>query len=179
MVKLKQEIKKEFNTQLNKNEYKIVLTGYELNGINIPLDPNNRYYKKVQELILKGEVPEYQYTEKDVISYIKSEKIEVFKSKRKQLTNNIVITLTTGEELNGDEVSQSRLLRAFNLLDDTSTVNWIDANNNLVTLDKTKIQQSLTKATEEQSNIFVTYNKYRDQVNTATTQDELSEIKWD
>jgi len=73
MIKLKQEIKKEFNTQLNKNEYKIVLTGYELNGIHIPLDPNNRYYKKVQELISKGEVPEPQYTEANLNPYIQKE----------------------------------------------------------------------------------------------------------
>ena len=103
MIKLKQEIKKEFNTKLNKNEYKIVLTGYELNGIHIPLDPNNRYYKKVQELILKGEVPEPQYTEADVNPYIQKELItelnSLCDSKSKEARNYIAGQKVSNEQL--------------------------------------------------------------------------------
>jgi len=103
MIKLKQEIKKEFNTKLNKNEYKIVLTGYELNGIHIPLDPNNRYYKKVQVLILKGEVPEPQYTEADVNPYIQKELItelnSLCDSKSKEARNYIAGQKVSNEQL--------------------------------------------------------------------------------
>ena len=103
MIKLKQEIKKEFNQELNKNEYKIVLTGYELNGIHIPLDPNNRYYKKVQGLISKGEVPEPQYTETDLNPHIQKELITELNSlcdtKSKEARNYIAGQKVSNEQL--------------------------------------------------------------------------------
>ena len=49
-----------------------ILTGYEFNGMNVPLDSNNRFYKKIQKLVDDGEVIEPAFTEQDRLDYFKS-----------------------------------------------------------------------------------------------------------
>ena len=124
MIKLKQEIKKEFNTKLNKAEYKIVLTGYELDGIHIPLDPNNRYYKKVQDLITKGEVPEPQYTEDDLNPYIQNELITELNSlcdrKSKEAKNYVA-----GQKISDEQIQRywDKYYASIKYLNDATNTN--------------------------------------------------------
>jgi len=48
------------------------LQGYNYNGMHVPLDPNNRFYKKIQKLVASGETIEPAFTEQDRLDYFKN-----------------------------------------------------------------------------------------------------------
>ena len=78
------------------------LTGYEVDGISIPLDGNNRHYRKVNKLIEKGETVTPAFTEE--------ERLEHFKTSRISKLQDLADTKTTEvkEYLAGIVVSASQ-----------------------------------------------------------------------
>ena len=48
------------------------LTGYEFNGMHVPLDSNNRFYRKIKKLVTNGETIEPAYTKQDRLEYFKN-----------------------------------------------------------------------------------------------------------
>ncbi len=121
-----------------------------------------------------------QKEEENKLDQIKQAKINYIKQTRTDLVNKIIITLNNGKELNGDEDSQDRINRAINgLPDDTTTINWIDYNNETIELTKPELKEALQKAGQAQTEIFVKYNELRKQVNEATTIEEVEAIVWE
>jgi len=51
------------------------LTGYEVDGTNVPLDSNNRHYRKVSKLIEKGEAITPAFTEEERLEHFKTSRI--------------------------------------------------------------------------------------------------------
>ncbi len=130
---------------------------------------------------IKGQEPLElrQWLDKQKFDNAKQSKIKELKDKRDSLVDQIIVTISTGESLNGDEASQTRMTRAISALpDDTTTIDWIDANNAAVVLTKPKLLEALTLAGQEQTKIFATYNQYRQQVLSATTVEDIEAIAW-
>jgi len=155
------------------------LTGYLLNGTFVPLDPFNRHYQEVQKWIKEGNQVEPAYTEEERLEYFKNKKIKQLKSIRDKLVNEIKITLESGEYLDGNELAQTRMSRAIQALpDDTTTLDWIDTNNNTIQLTKPKFKEALVLAGQKQTGIFTKFNSLREQVNDATSVEEIEKIKF-
>jgi len=86
------------------------------------------------------------------------EKLSRLKLNRSKEANEIVITLSSGEVLNGDETSQSRIGRAIlGLPDDTTEISWIGANGDVYQMIKPKFQEALTLAGQSQTEIWTKY----------------------
>ena len=136
------------------------LTGYLVNGsMYVPVEPSNTHYKEVQDWISQGNTPEPAYTDQDRIDYFINKRTNELKQIRQSKVDSIIVTLSTGEVLNGDEVAQTRINRAITgLPDDTTTIDWVDANNMLVKLTKPKLLEALQLSGKEQTIIWVNYN---------------------
>ncbi len=118
-------------------------------------------------------------TKEERLNDAKKNKINYLKQTRDKFVNEIIVTLETGERLDGNELAQTRMSRAIQALpDDTTTLDWIDANNNTVQLTKPKFSEALVLAGQEQTKIYVKYNDLRAKVNNATTIEEVEAIKW-
>lgn len=107
----------------------------------------------------KGEVLNYPDTEIEVIKEAQiMEAVSMLKIERRQAVKQIVVTITSGETLDGDEVSQSRMARAISALpDDTTTVSWTGANNDVYSLTKPQLQEALLLAGQAQTQIWAEY----------------------
>jgi len=140
------------------------------------------FYKIENDRLIKGsgfKIPEncIEYNKKNPpVEFIelqnKINKIKEFENKFKELKKNrdlkvgsIVVELSTGEKLNGDELSQTRLSRALNGLIDDEEISWIDSKNETIKLNKDKIIKALRLAGEQQTSIFVEYNNLRNKLN--------------
>lgn len=146
------------------------LTGYQLDGMFVPLDPSNRHYKEIQEAIKQGIEIEPAFTEEERLDYFKSKKIKELKRERDNQVKQIVVTLESGEILDGNEEAQTRMTRAVNALpDDTTTIDWIDHNNETIQLTRPKLLEALRKAGEEETQIYIDYNTKRQNVLKATS----------
>ena len=97
--------------------------------------------------------------EKQKTSLINKLKSEINRQ-RDTLTNQIVITIND-KEIQADEKSQIRLNRALSLLTEDMTTNWINVNNQIVTLNSDEIKQILLEAGQKQTEYFVTANKLK------------------
>lgn len=146
------------------------LTGYNLDGMFIPLDPANRHYQEIQKLIENGIEVEPAYSEEERLEYFKNKKIQELKKERGNQVKQIVVTLDSGEVLDGNEEAQTRMTRAVSALpDDTTTIDWIDHNNETIQLTKPKLLEALRKTGEEETQIYVDYNTKRQNVLNATS----------
>jgi hypothetical protein len=81
---------------------------------------------------------------------------ELLKQVRAQRVNDIKVTTSNGNILDGDEVSQGRMARAIIALEGSNTaVPWVDANNMTVLLNSTELKEALLLAGTAQSAIWV------------------------
>jgi len=118
-------------------------------------------------------------TEEEKMNDSKKNKINYLKQVRDKLVNEIVVTLETEEQLDGNELAQTRMSRAIQALpDDTTELNWIDATNNTIKLTKPKFSEALVLAGQRQTEIYVKYNELRTKVESAATVKEINTITW-
>ena len=170
---LSKEVTLEYGTK--QTVYPGDVTGYLVNGsIRVPIDSNNRLYRKIQKSPIEIEPA---YTEEELVNKLQSIKINELKVNRDKQTKNIVVTLSTGEKIDGDETSQIRLNRAYVNLGDDEEIDWISNDNKLVKLNKDKIKVVLRKAGELQTKIFVDYANKRDDVLGCKTIEELQNVE--
>jgi len=162
------------------------LDGYIINGnIFVPIDPNNTYYQQVQEWIKQGNIPEPAFTKQQRVEYLQNLRISELKNLRQQKVNNIIATITltdtTKVNLNGDELSQTRMTRALLGMSDTDKIDWITADNTLVQLTKADLQNALLETGKQQTQIFVIYQTIRQKIWQETNPDKLLNgiIDWD
>ena len=112
------------------------------------------------------------------LEQVKEFKIKELKQIRDDKVKEIKVTLSTGEYLDGNELAQTRMSRAIQALpDDTTELDWIDANNNTIKLTKPKFSEALVLAGQEETKIFTEYNALREQVNNCTTIEDIQNIK--
>ena len=153
------------------------LTGYLVNGsIHVPIDINNRLYKKIQKSSIEIE-PAYSYEE--LLQKVKALLISKTKTTRDSKVKAIVVKLSSGVSLDADEKSQERISRATSRMLETDIIKWIDADNNVVTLKKQDLQEALKLAGEAQEYIYVTYAALRDKINNCSSIQELQEMEND
>jgi len=69
------------------------LTGYEFNGMNVPLDSNNRFYKKIQKLVASGKVIEPAFTEQERLNYFKQTRLQKLLNLADRKTQEVKNTL--------------------------------------------------------------------------------------
>ena len=151
------------------------LTGYIINDtIYVPIDPANRHYQEIQEWIKQGGIIEQAFTEAERLEHFKQKLIKELKEKRDKQVSQIVVTLDSGEQLNGDEIAQTRMTRALNgLPDDETEIDWIDYNNNTIKLTRPKLREALQKAGQAQTEIYVEYNNKRQEILQAESLEKL------
>ena len=77
------------------------------------------------------------------------------KLKRELEVKSIKVTTSKGYELDGDEASQSRLLRMVIAFDDDHNTTWINANNVGVDLTVGDLREALGLAVEKQTEIYL------------------------
>ena len=92
---------------------------------------------------------------------VKYETEDELKQVRDARVNSIIVTLTSGVRIDGNEPSQSRLSRAVLGLSDSETISWIDADNNPVELTKADCAEALRLSGEAQTAIYVEYMTQR------------------
>jgi len=173
--------KKVFEKFSDLKGYKLVMKqGNQEVTYFVPIDSTNSHYQLIQQWIKEGNTPEPAYTDEEILQEVRNRKIEELKRIRQQKVDNIVVTLDSGEVLDGDEISQDRMNRAVaGLPDDKTELPWIDHNNNLIKLTKPKFLDALQKAGQAMTEIYVTYQKLRDKVNSARTPEDVVVIEWE
>ena len=100
-----------------KKEYPGDLTGYLINNsIHVPLEPNNRLYKKIQKLIKEGFNIEPAYTEEKLLNTLKNNLIneitQLADNKSKDLKNYIAGKRVTQEQKERYEAKYQMALKA-------------------------------------------------------------------
>ena len=129
------------------------LTGYLVDGMQVPLAEGNRHYKEVQEW-LKDNTPEPAYTEEERNAYLLKQSITAWKQNRQQKVENIEVTYNN-VVYQGDETSQTRMTKAITALpDDSTTINWIAKDNSVQSLTRVDLKAILLDAGTQQSKIW-------------------------
>jgi hypothetical protein len=87
----------------------------------------------------------------------KTLKVALIKLRQTEL-DNLKIILNNGITLDADEISQNRLSRCVGIISDTDQIDWKDANNNFVKLSLSDIKESLLKAGQAQTALWLKYS---------------------
>ena len=126
------------------------LTGYLVDGMQVPLDNGNRHYMEVQEW-LKTNTAQLAYTKAERGAYLLKQSITAWKQTRQVKIDAIEVTYK-GVIYQGDETSQTRMTKAITALpDSTTTVPWTAKNNTIQNLTKVDLQVILLDAGTQQS----------------------------
>ena len=145
------------------------LTGYNLDGMFVPIDSVNRHYKEIKKAIKDGVEIEPAYTKEERLNYFKNKKIQELKKERDDNISKVVITLSNGISLNGNKNSRIEFSSTINSLSDTDTIKWIDYNNKDVLLNKDLLKEALVLTINKHTEIIIAYNSNRQQVLIANT----------
>lgn len=90
----------------------------------------------------------------------KSEELEAqvkaeYKASRVQAVENIKVTTTAGNTFDGDETSQTRMVRAASLMDDVEVTNWALADNTVIEASKAELMEAAKLAGQEQTRLWI------------------------
>ena len=118
-----------------------------------------------------------QLQNEELLAKTKQDKIKALKKTRNILVNDSVVKLKSGEELNGNEKAQDRLSAI--LQTSIMAIDFIDAYNNTVTLDRSKLSEALDLAVNKQSEIYIKFNSLRTKVNECGSIEEVDKIVWE
>jgi len=134
-------------------------------------NPNDLPLKPTFNLCLQGVLEHYTdpvISDEEFNEFYKPYKRELLNKQRDEEVANLTIDLTLNDEVvpfDADEVSQLRITRALQVLeDDDDTLDWIDANGDIRTLTKAQINEGLKLASYKQSNIFMRYAKLKEEL---------------
>ena len=78
-----------------------------------------------------------------------------WKASRAEAVANIKVTTLSGNEFDGDEVSQGRMSRAISVMADTDTTIWVLANNVPTEVSKAELIEALKLSGEAQTALWV------------------------
>lgn len=79
---------------------------------------------------------------------------EAFKISREEAVKNIKVEVD-GMIFDGDEISQTRMSRAVQLMNDTETTLWVLANNQPVQVTKAQLSEAMKLAGSEQTRLWI------------------------
>lgn len=99
-------------------------------------------------------------TEKDSILAPSNEELEAqaiveYKALRIQAVNNIKVTTEAGSTFDGDETSQTRMVRAASLMDEVEVTNWVLADNTVIEVSKAELVEAAKLAGQEQTRLWI------------------------
>jgi hypothetical protein len=80
---------------------------------------------------------------------------EQWKAQRAAMVEAIKVTTQSGNEFDGDEISQGRMARAVSSMEDTDTVIWVLANNTPIMATRAELKEALKMAGSAQAAIWV------------------------
>jgi len=100
-------------------------------------------------------VPVYDTT-LDIIDFKGSdENYRAYFKRMRALAVDDIIVVVEEHRLQGDEVSQARMVKMIQTMGDTDIVNWIDADNDRAQLNKVQLTLALSLASKAQTDIWV------------------------
>ena len=76
------------------------------------------------------------------------------KFKRHLDVASIIVTTSKGYKLDGDELSQSRMHKRITIYDDSKQLDWIDADNNIITITIGDLREALELAIDKQNSLW-------------------------
>lgn len=94
------------------------LTGYEFNGIIVPIDNSNRHYIEIQELIKEGkETIEPAFSEEDRLNYFKQTKLQkllnLADKKTQEVKNTLAGFVVTQEQAERYRIKYQEAIKAI------------------------------------------------------------------
>ena len=117
------------------------LIGYDYKGILVPLSPDNRFYKKIQEEISKGTMIKPAYTEKERLEYFRNKlknriKIEF----NKRYNNSIILSGSINKEIDAGNKALNDINGLLDLLEPGETEEFRLADNSFITLTRGQLE---------------------------------------
>lgn len=124
---------------------------------NIPVLGANKQAVKLT-LVFTGTSIEQNYTVEDILSPadLVIEARASAKSVREASVLGIKVTITGGKQFDGDEISQSRMVRAIVASDPLETTQWKMADDSIQTVTREELREALRKAGDAQTVIWFT-----------------------
>jgi len=156
--------------------YKVKIKDYE-RLITIPItnldtineiedeEPNELLKEVVEWLNNNAALPDDEYLDR----YRKYVRIEINKI-RDELFEKLTVSYTIGETeyvFDGDEISQDRINRAINVLDDNEDIEWITANDERVIVNKKILRNILKLIGTRQYELTLMFNDLKAMLPTA------------
>ena len=102
-------------------------------------------------------LPEFNTIREVPVDYFLSERLAADKIRKEDDISNLVVTISTGKEFDGDEVSQERMVRAIQTADITglTETQWKLADNTIVTVTLDELKEALALSAQEMSRIWL------------------------
>lgn len=72
-----------------------------------------------------------------------------------QIIKQITVTTSTGNTFDGNEISQQRMHRAIEILNDSEVINWSLADNTVASVTRAELREALRLAFLKQSDIHI------------------------
>jgi hypothetical protein len=76
------------------------------------------------------------------------------KQQRVSAVQRIVVTTSSGNTFNADELSQQRMARSIIVMSDTDTIQWTLADNTIATVNKSELMEALKLAGIKQTELW-------------------------
>ena len=122
------------------NKVKLQENGYLVNGIMaVPNTESNKEFRLVQEWIAEGNTPEPEFAANELAARGRL----VAAAARASDIAAIKVIAVQGKEFNGNEAEQARLAVAITLLDPGESIDWVLANETVVSLTREELKEVL------------------------------------
>lgn len=180
-VKLVQEIVKKVDPETNKEYYTVETKGYLADGMYVPLEPSNRHYQEIQEWIKQGNTPTPQYTDEDVIGYVRNQLLNKLKQDFKNLPSLGYESQAIGKKINATYVDLQNMksLLEYMQANNIDKVQFRCYDNSFVEITQDQLQQAINELIAYGIKCYQKKWNIEQKILAATTQDELLSIKWD
>lgn len=86
---------------------------------------------------------------------LETQAIAEYKASRQEAVNNIKVTTEAGNTFDGDETSQTRMVRAASLMDDEEVTTWVLADNTVIEVTKAELMEASKLAGQEQTKLWI------------------------
>lgn len=124
--------------------------------VTCPKVNSNIEYEMVKEWLKDSNNSiEPEFTEEELEAQATAQAIAEYKASRQEAVNNIKVTTTAGNTFDGDETSQTRMVRAASLMDDVEVTNWVLADNTVIEVSKAELMEAAKLAGQEQTRLWI------------------------
>ena len=124
--------------------------------ITCPKVNSNIEYEMVKEWLKDSNNSiEPEFTEEELEAQATAQAIAEYKASRQEAVNNIKVTTEAGNTFDGDETSQTRMVRAASLMEDVEVTNWVLADNTVIEVSKAELMEAAKLAGQEQTRLWI------------------------